>query len=305
MLARRWHLLEPMRTRIVLILALTCGSVSCDLGTFNHDQVGDGDGDGNGDGDGDGRYHPIGFAAASMHGPELNLQAQDCRNCHGDDLAGDIAAPSCDTCHTPEEPQAWRSDCTFCHGGVDDLTGAPPGELDGNAEDVAFGAHSAHLNSLMMDAMDCTDCHNKPTDMMTTGHVFDDTAGQAEVLFAAGRSPDGTYADARCDNLYCHGNGRQNGSVMANEGAMSCAGCHGTPPGSGEHGEHGGDNCFECHNDTTKNDTTIADIALHIDGQRQIVIDNPGGLTVTRVGNQVRCNGRCHNQGRDHENDLW
>jgi hypothetical protein len=69
-----------------------------------------------------GVYHPAGFAAAAMHGTEMELQRQDCRGCHGADLAGGSAV-SCDGCHQ----SGWRTDCTYCHGGgLDDtrFTGA-------------------------------------------------------------------------------------------------------------------------------------------------------------------------------------
>lgn len=287
--------MDPGRLALV---ALTL-SFSCDLGVYDPEAGGDGDGDVSG------RYHPVGFAAANVHGPELNLGAQDCRSCHGGDLAGDIAAPSCDTCHTPETPQVWRADCTFCHGGTDSVTGAPPRDLDGSTTGITFPAHTAHMSTAMMAAIDCTDCHVKPGDMLAENHVFDDTKGVAEMVFTAGRSPEATFADGTCSNMYCHGDGRQNGSETIAAAAMSCSGCHGTPPGSGEHGEHRDDPCSDCHNSVTKDDVTIADPALHIDGARQVVIDNPGGLTVTVVGGEIRCSGQCHNQGRDHENDRW
>ncbi len=54
-----------------------------------------------------GRHHPEGFADAAMHGPALKLQAEDCRGCHGTDLAGVDAVPSCDSCHQ----EGWREDC--------------------------------------------------------------------------------------------------------------------------------------------------------------------------------------------------
>src|SRR5205814_2192141 len=60
------------------------------------------------------RYHPSGFADAIIHGPELKLQRQDCRTCHGADLKGGSSAVSCDGCHT----SGWRTHCVFCHGGA-------------------------------------------------------------------------------------------------------------------------------------------------------------------------------------------
>ena len=63
-------------------------------------------------------YHPEGFAAAEVHGPELKLHTQDCRACHGNDLKGGSAEVSCDSCHEPE----WRTDCVYCHGGSENAT---------------------------------------------------------------------------------------------------------------------------------------------------------------------------------------
>ena len=283
-----------MRLSVVVALALVLSS--CDLG-----EVGPGTG-GSGDpgGGGAARIHPEGFAAAAAHGPELLLGVQDCRACHGTDLTGGTG-PSCDTCHTPQEPQAWRSDCTYCHGGADSDSGAPPRDLDGEG-DSRFGAHAAHVGTSLAAAVDCVECHQQPAELLDPGHMFDDTPAIAEVVFTAGRSPDGSFADGQCSNLYCHGDGRQNGAVAAGAPAMTCSGCHGAPPGSGDHGDHGGEGCIECHQDTAGAGETIADPARHIDGLRQVAIAEPG-LTVTVNGAEIRCSGPCH--GRDHENDLW
>src|SRR3970282_2725558 len=117
--------------RSILVLVLVSLAGGCDLGQY---------------GAGGGRYHPEGFAAAEIHGLELKQQAQDCRSCHGDELTG-ASAPTCDGCHTPADPPAWRSDCTFCHGGVDDTTGAPPRNLDGTTEVQAgtLPPHAVHV----------------------------------------------------------------------------------------------------------------------------------------------------------------
>ena len=37
---------------------------------------------------------------------------------------------SCDDCHD----EGWRTDCVFCHGGVDDTTGAPPEDIRDEAD---------------------------------------------------------------------------------------------------------------------------------------------------------------------------
>jgi predicted CxxxxCH...CXXCH cytochrome family protein len=260
-----------------------------------------------------GRHHPLDFLNGAVHGPELNLQAQDCRACHGLELTGNpaLAAPSCDGCHNPVEPTAWRSDCLYCHGGTDNDSGAPPRDLDGNVEGDAFPAHSAHMGSALLSAIECADCHVTPGDVLSEGHVFDDTPGAAEVAFAAGRSPVGTFdaAGQGCANLYCHGNGRgDNGVVASNDPPMSCASCHadgtnGTAGLSGEHGEHVGDiGCQECHSPVTADGSSILDAALHIDGERAVSFLEPG-VTLTREGDVIRCSGVCH--GEDHQNESW
>jgi predicted CxxxxCH...CXXCH cytochrome family protein len=279
-------------SRWFLVVSLV--TFGCDVGVY----TGEGDGDGNGPIDG--RYHPTNFADPVVHGPELNLQTQPCRGCHGDDLAGTVMAPSCDSCHTPKEPQTWRSDCLFCHGGGETDTGAPPRDLDGSSADISFPAHTRHLTTAIMTSIGCADCHSAPAGVLDAGHVFDESPGAAEVVFVAGRSADGSYSTGSCSNLYCHGDGRNNGAVTTTA-PMTCSGCHGTPPNSGEHGEHDGERCADCHLDTTADDATIANAAIHIDGAVQNRFIE--AVTITKNGGQITCSGPCH--GRNHENDRW
>ena len=110
---------------------------------------------------------------------EARLGEQVCTNCHGDDLKGDAGqgSASCDT---------WRSDCTFCHGGEDNLTGAPPEDIHDAAIDASFGPHTAHVEGGIRTALECTECHVEPEGVLSIGHMFDATPGVAENDFSVG-----------------------------------------------------------------------------------------------------------------------
>ncbi|MEQ9501089.1 MAG: c-type cytochrome domain-containing protein [Deltaproteobacteria bacterium] len=251
------------------------------------------------------RYHPDDFALPEVHGPDLKQGEQDCRDCHGVDLTGGVG-PSCDDCHT----QGWRTTCTFCHGGTADDTGAPPRDLNGVTDYIAlsFAPHTEHVVGARHPAYDCTTCHTKPEDVLSTNHIFGDPVrGVAEVRFEQGLSPEGTYADGTCDNLYCHGNGRATGSAARNDGARLCDSCHPSRISgrdawatmSGEHEDHlrEGVDCSECHAATVDDASAIVGPMLHVNGTPDLAFP-PG--TITR---NVTCSGTCH--GEDHDAEDW
>jgi predicted CxxxxCH...CXXCH cytochrome family protein len=261
------------------------------------------------------RHHPVGFAEPDQHGPALKLQAEDCRLCHGQDLAGGVGVePSCDGCHQPlEQPTAWRTNCVFCHGGMQDQTGAPPRQIDGSTGGGSFPAHSAHVTSRIGLASDCTDCHVKATDVLSPGHVFDASPGRAEVDLGAGRSPQGVYAADMCTNMYCHGNGRgENGTIPRTAAVLDCTGCHpglatgaaGWQAMSGQHALHLGTGtitCGECHRSTTTDGQAVTNAAVHVDGLRQVAF-TAAGFTFDQDGGQT-CTGTCHSH--DHQGVVW
>ncbi len=255
-------------------------------------------------------YHPDGWSAPAVHGLAAKTQSQPCTTCHGQDLGGGSVGVSCDTCHIPTP--GWRTTCTYCHGGVDTTTGAPPEDIDdmATASETSFPPHTAHVTADLALPYDCTACHRKPTDALTGGHVFlgDATAGRAEVDFSGGRSSTGAYADGTCSNLYCHGSGQGNdGRVTRGAGAMTCASCHAGPTSgqaawegmSGEHAGHleDGRTCADCHGPTTADSRTITGPALHVDGDADVTL--PAGIT--RSG--ATCNGTCH--GEEHVGRDW
>ncbi len=242
-------------------------------------------------------YHPAGYDAPAVHGLELKTGAQDCRQCHGNTLEGG-SGPSCDSCHQA----GWRTNCTYCHGGTDSDTGAPPRDLRGAnaAAQLSFAAHTAHQSENNHIAWDCNQCHTKPMDVLSAGHVFDNTPGVAEVNFAGGLSRGGVYSgNGQCDNLYCHGTGRANGSYNDSRATPTCATCHPNAGLQGRHRNHLGEaTCSECHGDTLNNNGTIGDIALHVNGHIDVAISAPG---FSFVGGT--CNGTCHGEG--HNGRRW
>jgi predicted CxxxxCH...CXXCH cytochrome family protein len=255
-------------------------------------------------------YHPEGFALPEEHGLAAKLQEQACVTCHGDDLTGGSVGVSCDACHAP----GWRTDCTFCHGDARSPGGAPPRDIDGNEDPatITFPAHGAHVTGGIHEPFDCVQCHTKPTDALSWGHLFlgDATPAVAEVAFGLGLSANGAYSGAKgCRNLYCHGNGRgDNGSITLDEGPRTCASCHpGEASGeadwermSGAHKDHLKERlgCASCHQATTEDGLTIADPGLHVDGTPDVVI-GPAGL----IYDGRTCTGACH--GEVHAGRRW
>jgi predicted CxxxxCH...CXXCH cytochrome family protein len=257
-----------------------------------------------------GAYHPAGWADSDVHGLAAKMQDQQCISCHGADLTGDGDAVSCDSCHT----EGWRTDCTFCHGDPADGTGSPPRHISGLDDGAlaSFIPHRAHTsaNPIAVE-FDCVQCHTKPTDVLTPGHIFvgDSTPGEAEANFSGGLSKAGVFTASTntCSNLYCHGTGRgNNGQAVDTMASVTCHTCHsdmstggrwGTM--SGEHSKHLGEGlgCHECHASTASSNTAIGDKTLHVNGAKDVVF---AGSMVRTNGT---CTGTCH--GEPHDARSW
>jgi hypothetical protein len=246
------------------------------------------------------RFHPIGWADPDVHGLEAKLHSQPCTACHGADLTGDTG-PSCDTCHgTPDEAGAWRTDCTYCHGGAIEgggTTPAPPRQIDGTTgeEEGRFQNHRIHTaNRRWARNYSCDTCHVYPESATSPGHMFDDTPGVAEVSF-----DEGTWDGVSSCTATCHGP-----DPVQTDDIVTCASCHGDATDldrlSGEHEDHvdEGITCSECH--STVDDTNqIVRINLHVDGTVNVPL--PDGITRTASTNT--CTGTCH--GEAHDNASW
>lgn len=306
-----------------MIVLLMLSLMACDDTWFGVPIPGTGgadasDGDGGGTG-GDVDYHPAGYSDPGAHGVDAKLGNDACTDCHGADLTGQGSALSCDTCHT----EGWRTDCTRCHGGTDDETGAPPRYLAGDSSglEAAFLAHGTHGSGGIKAPLECTACHVMPADVLSEGHVFvaDGTPGVAEVDFSGGIAPDSTWDGAGgCSNVYCHGTGQADdpgGSISHLASDRTCDDCHAGPDAgfvawsdrmSGKHFKHldEGVQCVDCHGSTVDAYDSIIGAELHVDGQPQLdfgthditVIGEDDGLPV--------CTGACHDA--DHTPDrLW
>lgn len=253
-------------------------------------------------------YHPPGYRDGAVHGLEMNVQAQDCRVCHGETLEGGTSGIGCDGCHVG----GWRSNCLFCHGGDDNTSGAPPADVDGTTDPalLQFRSHTAHVMSSVMTPTECVECHGPaPEDVFSPGHVFDDTPGFAEVVFNPDLNPGGEYlGDGTCDTLYCHGDGRTEAGVNDEAGPMTCSSCHPDASSSaadwdtmgGKHAEHliEGIACNACHESVVDADENLIDPSLHVDGAKELAFE---GMAVTMTGD--RCTGTCHNDS--HNNEPW
>ena len=264
-------------------------------------------------------YHPEDYANPILHGPDTNLQVEDCRACHGDNLGeidldgdGDIDAQdgNCDSCHT----ENWRVRCNYCHGSEDVSTGAPPREIDRSTEPETFSflAHTRHDNEGEFGpGYDCSQCHNKPLSIMTAGHIIvdDDTPAVAEVDFTSGISADASWDGMTCSNVYCHGNGQETGEIEHTAEPRSCnTSCHygpaSSPPEwhemSGMHQFHlqsplFDGNCAVCHGATVSDEGTIEDHSLHVNGQ---VDQEFTGVGAGTAWVEATCLGGCHSEAR-------
>lgn len=245
-------------------------------------------------------FHEAGYAGAAVHGMDAKYQVLACIDCHGADLTGGSAGVSCDGCHAT----TWRTDCTFCHGGTDNTTGAPPVDIDNLTTSLSFPEHTSHTERTTHPEWDCVQCHVTPEDALSVGHLFvgDSSAGVAEVDFSGGLSSAGTYGSG-C-TVYCHGSGQRGSSGSVTSGASnSCHLCHGDATNArgltGAHADHAeeGVSCGDCHSTVASGNSTISNPDKHVDGNIDLAM--PSAVT----WNSGTCSGSCHGEG--HNNERW
>ena len=196
---------------------------------------------------------------ADFHGQALYDDVNSCGMCHGGaTLNGGVR--SCELCHP-----GWKTNCTFCHGGMDNQLGSPPWGVDDETETSArqVGAHTAHVSaSATKVAYDCSMCHVVPTDIFSAGHIDGDGFAELSMSDCNG----GSYASPTCSSVYCHGNGKSTnagGSATWTGGGMGCQSCHPSNNLSNTHGDHGFA-CGTCHGLTVSGSSTIIDPVMHI-----------------------------------------
>jgi predicted CxxxxCH...CXXCH cytochrome family protein len=211
-------------------------------------------------------------ASAGFHAQAANAGLSTCQACHGANLdgTGGSTTISCARCHGA----SWRTDCTFCHGGTDSTSGAPPRTTWGRSgEAVRVGAHTAHLSAThgLSGAVTCATCHVVPTEALSPGHA---DAATATVTFS-GLASQGVTASwnrsaATC-TTYCHGATLSGGTRTApvwtdlTGGPRACGACHGAPPPA-PHSPSSA--CGSCHSGYT---ATTVNLAIHVNGTLDVV----------------------------------
>lgn len=200
-------------------------------------------------------------ASTGFHAFEANRGLAACQACHGVTLAGQGAAPSCGSCHDQGLPAGiagWAANCTMCHGGSDNPSGAPPKATWGGAGDpIRVGAHTAHAaGGPLAPAFGCAVCHVTPVDAFAPGHL---DPGPAEVAFSGvavrGPSPAWDRTTGTCSNVYCHGSSLSGGTRTAprwtgGAAEAACGTCHGAPPPAPHPAAAGLASCAACHPQT-------------------------------------------------------
>jgi predicted CxxxxCH...CXXCH cytochrome family protein len=236
--------------------------------------------------------HPAGYADPLVHGMDAKQGRSDCRECHGADLAGKSGVPGCDSCHQA----GWRTDCVYCHGGTDNFFGAPPRDLSGRVETtyLGVGSHTEHGSRTTHPAYPCATCHPPVSDVLTPGHMFDATPGQAEVDMSGGISQAGQYSRPACSSVYCHGSGLANGSAASFVPGTPyrCATCHPSTGLSSTHSFHLAYSCDACHATVVSGSITIIDANLHVNGVREVAMAQGTWNSATRTCSQT--GGACH-----------
>jgi len=256
------------------------------------------------------RYHPDDWALPEVHGLGAKLQTEtDCRSCHGDELQG-ARGPSCVSCHG----EGWDTNCAFCHGTPEPYMAAPPEDIDDNDDPatISFTAHRAHAEPTDLHTKFlCDQCHPEPEDVLTPGHLFDDdTPGVAEIDFTHGLSPEASYDNGSCSNVYCHGDGQgPNGEMTDGDPSPGCGDCHPSQDASDadrwsdmsdEHDKHleSGFTCAACHPSAEASGDALVRPRVHVDGE---VYVDPSAEGITWSGGT--CTGVCHSE--KHTSRAW
>lgn len=206
----------------------------------------------------------------------------------------------CNSCHLGEAP-----DCTGCHGGYDNQTGAPPYGLEGETATttLAVGAHTAHIEGkTMSDGIPCSSCHIIPDAILDFGHLEADQTAEVTFDALAGSSSLWDRASATCSQVYCHGN--FNGGYASNQpnwtmqNQAECGSCHDVNGNlftmSGQHNRHVIEkniDCYRCHDATVDASRNIIGLDVHVNGSVEVVFSSGQGTFDGTNCSNVGCHG--------------
>jgi predicted CxxxxCH...CXXCH cytochrome family protein len=183
--------------------------------------------------------------------------------------AGLAALVACGTARNADSLSA--TTCASCHGGTDNLSGAPPNDLHGNTATTGIGVghHTAHVEA----GVACATCHPDRPAVRTPGHMDGKVDVEFHGLAVAGGSVPSPRFDAptaTCSNVYCHGATlksalqRPSLSWTAPFETARCASCHEFPPTAAGHPQ--GTDCASCHPDTVNANGSLKAGGKHVNG---------------------------------------
>jgi len=170
-------------------------------------------------------------------------------------------------------------------------------------EHISFRAHSSHVGANNHAPFDCAVCHLKPLDVLSAGHMFDDSPERAEVAFRGALASGAVYdGNGGCSNVYCHGDGSGLPGAVQDDGkATECGSCHPDANSSaaewngmsGEHALHllDGMVCSDCHASVSDGSQNIVSVEEHVDGD----ISHAFSETTIQM-NGSTCTGICHSK---------
>ncbi len=201
--------------------------------------------------------------------PAPHPQTKPCSLCHGEviDAQGLFVRPEM---HVDGKIQVLQN-CAACHGSS--ASAAPPVDLSGGSEPtrVGVGAHQLHLSGGNYSRpLACGECHVVPATIAAPGHLDSGVATPADVVMsgpgaANSRNPQWDRLSMTCNGGWCHGPLdplNQSPNWVSVPGSLTCASCHGMPPGP----PHAADaQCSKCHGDVDSQNR-ITDRGQHING---------------------------------------
>ena len=234
--------------------------------------------------------------------PAPHPQNTDCGQCHPSMNPGDFAANkiSYPELHIDGKVEVVNTAaCDSCHGTAGNST--PPRDAHGNTATTApgVGAHAQHMKtgSPWHADIGCNECHLVPGSTTDQTHLDGIDEVFLDPTIAVPGAPAGTgghlqvqgatwnAANTTCAGTYCHGGGSSplTGGALTTplwtkvDGTQAqCQSCHGMPPPA----PHPVDSdCGKCHPTMTAgNNTTITYPAKHIDGNVDVINDQPCNL---------------------------
>ena len=275
-----------------------------------------------------GSCHDTGSDPASLkwkHAYHVGVAGLACEDCHANviDSALNITNISlhvngeidtltrdtslCRTCHG-----SGGNSCTICHGGIDNLTGAPPKGLRGETEvtQLSVGAHTMHVEGgVQAEAFDCIECHIVPDSVFAPGHLDADSVAEISWGPLAGSQSSWSRVNATCSATYCHGNFAggysSNAPVWTGANQAACGSCHdvGSNPADllWKHDTHVrvfNVECVDCHSNVVDGSLNIISTSLHVNGVVDTLTRDTSICLICHGTGHQSCTG-CHG-GLDH-----